>query len=247
MDRRVALIAPSASYVGPALARMLADRGHDLVLASPDGALVAELEGRGATVVGVPDTSDLAEPDTCELLVSSALERFGRLDAACMFSGAILLGRFLDTSIDDLQRIGRGNLEAPYRFLQAVMPPMVARHDGQVLVITSATAVRPAPGASLYSATRAAATMLVRNVAAEHARDGVQVNAVGTNFMDFPEFVRANGIADDPERRARVEAMVPMGRLGTMEEFASFCSVLLDGTNRFQTGQFFSYSGGWSD
>jgi NAD(P)-dependent dehydrogenase (short-subunit alcohol dehydrogenase family) len=164
-----------------------------------------------------------------------------------MFSGAILLGRFLDTSIDDLHRIGRGNLEAPYRFLQAVMKPMVDQRDGQVVVITSATAVRPAPGASLYSATRAAATMLVRNVAAEHARDGVQVNAVGTNFMDFPEFLRANGIADDPERRAKVEAMVPMRRLGTMEEFASFCSVLLDGTSRFQTGQFFSYSGGWSD
>ncbi|MFN3219504.1 MAG: SDR family NAD(P)-dependent oxidoreductase [Acidimicrobiales bacterium] len=247
MDRRVALIAPSASYVGPALARTLADRGHDLVLASPDGELVAELEAGGASVVAVPDSRDLAEPDTCERLVAAALDRFGRLDAACMFSGAILLGRFLDTTIDDLAHIGRGNLEAPYRFLQAVMKPMVDQRNGQVVVITSATAVRPAPGASLYSATRAAATMLVRNVAAEHARDGVQVNAVGTNFMDFPEFLRANGIADDPERRAKVEAMVPMGRLGTMEEFASFCSVLLDGTSRFQTGQFFSYSGGWSD
>lgn len=247
MDRRVALIAPSASYVGPTLARTLADRSHDLVLASPDDGLVAELEAGGATVVAVPDARDLAEPDTCERLVAAALDRFGRLDAACMFSGAILLGRFLDTSIDDLHRIGRGNLDAPYRFLQAVMKPMVDQRDGQVVVITSATAVRPAPGASLYSATRAAATMLVRNVAAEHARDGVQVNAVGTNFMDFPEFLRANGIAGDPERRAKVEAMVPMGRLGTMEEFASFCSVLLDGTSRFQTGQFFSYSGGWSD
>jgi 3-oxoacyl-[acyl-carrier protein] reductase len=247
MDRRVALIAPSASYVGPALARTLAGRGHDLVLASPDDDLVRELEGNGAAVVAVPDARDLAEPDTCDRLVAAALDRFGRLDAACMFSGAILLGRFLDTSIDDLHRIGRGNIEAPYRFLQAVMKPMVEQRDGQVVVITSATAKRPAPGASLYSATRAAATMLVRNVAAEHARDGVQVNAVGTNFMDFPEFLRANGIADDPERRAKVEAMVPMGRLGTMEEFASFCSVLLDGTSRFQTGQFFSYSGGWSD
>ena len=247
MERRVALIAPSASYVGPALARTLAARDHDLVLASPDDDLVRELSDAGATVVAVPDTRDLAEPDTCGRLVDAALERFGRLDAACMFSGAILLGRFLDTSIDDLRHIGRGNLEAPYRFLQAVMEPMVEQQDGQVLVITSATAVRPAPGASLYSATRAAATMLVRNVAAEHARDGVQVNAVGTNFMDFPEFLQANRIADDPERRARVDAMVPMGRLGTMEEFASFCAVLLDGTSRFQTGQFFSYSGGWSD
>jgi 3-oxoacyl-[acyl-carrier protein] reductase len=84
-------------------------------------------------------------------------------------------------------------------------------------------------------------------VAAEHARDNVQVNAVGTNFMDFPEFIKANGLEGNPERRAKVEAAVPMKRLGRMDEFANFCAVLLDGTSRFQTGQFFSYSGGWSD
>lgn len=246
MSRRVALVAPSASYVGPELARILARRDHDLVLASPDDELVAELEDLGAAVEAVSGAGDLAADGAAQSLVDAAIERFGRLDSACMFSGAILLGRFLDTSVDDLHAIARGNLEAPYRFLRAVVPLMVDQQDGQVLVITSATAKRPAPGASLYSATRAGATMLVRNVAAEHARDNVQVNAAGTNFMDFDEFIAANGL-DDPERRARVEAAVPMKRLGGMDEFANFCAVLLDGTSRFQTGQFFSYSGGWSD
>ena len=71
------------------------------------------------------------------------------------------------------------------------------------------------------------------------------VNAVGTNFMDFPGFLKATG-ADDPERRKKIEAQVPMHRLGTMEELAEFTAVLLDGRSRFQTGQFFSFSGGWS-
>jgi 3-oxoacyl-[acyl-carrier protein] reductase len=87
--------------------------------------------------------------------------------------------------------------------------------------------------------------MLVRNVAAEVASTGVQVNAVGTNYMDFPEFLKANR-ADNPEGRARVEAQVPMGRLGTLEEFASFCMPYLDGTSRFTTGQFVAYAGGWA-
>ncbi|MEM7287647.1 MAG: SDR family oxidoreductase [Actinomycetota bacterium] len=247
MSRRVALIAPAASYVGPSLARVLAAREHDLVLPTPEPGLVAELDAAGAGVEVVEGADDLRDPDTATALVEAAMSRFGRLDAACMFSGAILLGRFLDTTVDDLHTIARGNLEAPYHFLKAVMPPLVERRDGQVVVITSATAARPAPGASLYSATRAGASMLVKNVAAEHARDNVQVNAVGTNFMDFPEFVKANGLEGDPERRARVESAVPMKRLGTIEEFAAFCAVLLDGTSRFQTGQFFSYSGGWSD
>ena len=214
---------------------------------SPEPGLVDDLEAAGASVEVVEGADDLREANSAAALVDAAMTRFGRLDAACMFSGAILLGRFLDTSVDDLHTIAKGNLEAPYHFLKAVMPPLVERKDGQVVVITSATAARPAPGASLYSATRAGASMLVKNVAAEHASDNVQVNAVGTNFMDFPEFVKANGLEGNPERRARVEAAVPMKRLGTMDEFAAFCAVLLDGTSRFQTGQFFSYSGGWSD
>jgi 3-oxoacyl-[acyl-carrier protein] reductase len=122
---------------------------------------------------------------------------------------------------------------------------MVARGAGQVLLITSAAAARPTPGAPLYSAARAGATMLARNVAAEVARHGVQVNAVGTNFMDFPEFLRATG-ATDPDVRSRIEAQVPLGRLGTMEEFAAFCLPFVDGSSRFTTGQFVAYAGGWA-
>ena len=87
--------------------------------------------------------------------------------------------------------------------------------------------------------------MLVRNVAAEVVDKGVQVNAVGTNFMDFPEFLKANR-AEDPEGRARVEAMVPMGRLGTLEELAHFSAPFVDGTSRFTTGQFVAFAGGWA-
>ena len=86
---------------------------------------------------------------------------------------------------------------------------------------------------------------MVRNVANEVARHRVQVNAVGTNYMDFPEFRRATG-ADDPAIRAKIESRVPLGRLGTMDEFAHFCAPFVDGSSRFTTGQFVSYSGGWS-
>ena len=84
----------------------------------------------------------------------------------------------------------------------------------------------------------------MRNVAAEVASKGVQVNAVGTNFMDFPEFLKANRVEDDES--ARVEAMVPMGRLGTLDELAHFSAPFVDGTSRFTTGQFVAYAGGWA-
>ncbi|MGZ8734926.1 MAG: SDR family oxidoreductase, partial [Acidimicrobiia bacterium] len=109
----------------------------------------------------------------------------------------------------------------------------------------SASGARATPGAPLYSSARAAANHLVRHVADEVARHGVQVTALGTNFMDFPEFLRATG-GTDPEVRAKLEASVPMRRLGTVEECAAMCAVFLDGTSRFTTGQFVAYAGGWA-
>ena len=243
--RRVALVGDAGFYVGPSLARELARRGHDLVVGDPAEGLVDELAALGASVETVTGVRDLRDPASAARLVAAGLERFGRIDSAAAASGRIVTGRFLRSTVDDLHAAVKGCLEAPYRFLRAVVPPMVERGEGQVLVITSASAARPTPGAPLDSAARAAATMLAKNVAAEVVATGVQVNAVGTNFMDFPEFLRASR-AEDPEGRARVEAQVPMGRLGTLDEFASFCMPFVDGTSRFTTGQFVAYAGGWA-
>lgn len=215
-----------------------------MVVGDPTDALVEEIRSHGVQIVPVPGGSSLDET-ACSHLVSVAIEHFGRIDSAVMFSGDIVTGPFVNSTIDHLRRVVSGCLEAPYHFLRALTPLMADQGSGQVLVITSAAGARPTPDAPLYSAVRAGATMLVKNVAAEVASHGVQVNAVGTNFMDFPGFLSATG-ATDPAIRARIEARVPMRRLGTMEEFAAFCMVFLDGSSRFTTGQFVAYAGGWA-
>lgn len=244
-QRRVAVVAGAGFYVGPDLARVLAARGHDLVVGDPEPGLADELIAAGAAVEVVEGGSNLADPDASARLVDAAKARFGRIDAAAAFSGAIVTGRFMRSSVDDFRAVMEGCMIAPYHFLKAVLAPMIEQGEGQVLVITSASAARATPGAPLYSAARAGATHLVRNVADEVARHRIQVNAVGTNFMDFPAFRKASR-ADDPEVRARLEAQVPLGRLGTMEEFAHFCAPFVDGTSRFTTGQFVAYAGGWA-
>lgn len=243
-DRRVALIAGAGFYVGPPLARLLAACGHDLVLGDPDPALVDELVAGGTQLEVVTGTRDLVDPIASQRLVEAALQRFGRIDSASAFSGTIVTGRFMDATVDDLESVMRGCMVAPFHFMQAVARPMIEQGDGQILVITSASAARATPEAPLYSSARAGATHMVRNVAHEVARHGVQVNAVGTNYMDFPEFRRASG-ANDPEIMAKIVRRVPLGRLGTMDEFASFCMPYVDGTSRFTTGQFVAYAGGW--
>jgi NAD(P)-dependent dehydrogenase (short-subunit alcohol dehydrogenase family) len=250
-DRRVALIAPAGGYVGPELAVLMASRGYDLVLSSPSPDTVAQAKAQGASVEVVGPVAD-GEPtmgsfgvDIGDEMIAAAQRRFGTFHSAFFSSGRIALGKFAKASVEELQGAFHGNVQLPFHFAQSVLTPLVAQGDGQILIATSATALRPTASASLYAATRSAATIMLQSAALEVAASGVQLNVVGTNFMDFPEFLRGNRV-ETPEDRLRVEAMVPMKRLGTMAEFAAFCATFLDGTSRFATGQFFPYAGGWA-
>ena len=244
-EKPVVIIANAKHYVGPALSVVMAKAGYDVVLGEPSPETIGAVSEAGADSWVIDGVLNLAEPSAASRLVDMAMDAYGRIDSAVFFSGEIVLGSFLDATDADFDTVVAGNLEAAFRALRAFAGPMVEAGAGQILAITSASGMRVTPGAPLYSATRAGANMLVKNLAAEVAGKGVQVNAVGTNFMDFPMFRVATG-ADDPEIMAKIEKNVPMGRLGTMEEFAQFCRVFLDGTAKFHTGQVVGFDGGWT-
>lgn len=244
-ERRVSVINDGSFYVGPPLAVELAKNGHDIVIGNPADGLLDSLAECGARAIGVSVPRDFSHPDAAPTLADAAMNAFGRIDSASLSSGLIVTGSIVKSTRADLDKVYSGCVVAPYEFLKAMLPIMVEQKYGQVLIITSASGSRPTPGAPLYSSMRAGATMLAKNAAQEMAKHNVQVNAVGTNFMDFPEFRRATG-ADDPTVRTKIESQVPLGRLGTLDEFAHFCMPFLDGRSTFATGQYVSFSGGWS-
>jgi 3-oxoacyl-[acyl-carrier protein] reductase len=232
------------------LTRALA-REHDLVVGDAAPGLVDQLESLGAAVEAVQNVADLSDPDASPRLVGAALERFGRVDAAAIFGGGMRPAKcgsgvdtfapFVESSIEDLRVHLAECVEAPYNFLQAILPVMLKQGSGQILISTSAFGARPVPGSSLYSTARAAGTMLMRNVAAEVVDKGVQVNSIGPMWMDGPE-----NLASFNGDRARMEAEVPMGRLAQMEELAHIAMPFLDGKSTFVTGHFVPFAGGWA-
>ncbi|MDB5446481.1 MAG: hypothetical protein JWQ97_1798 [Phenylobacterium sp.] len=261
-ERRVALIQRADTYVGPALARRLAASGHDFVLHRPRDGLVEAVARLGAAVEVVREAeipragagSD-ATAEGMQALVRRALSRFGRLDAAALSppSGAELgftRGPLLQATGEQMRAMA-GYLEATLHGLQAVIPAMQGR-GGQILVFTSDAGARPEADWSLYGAARAGQSFLVQAAALEHAKDGICLNALGSKNAIFPGFPNCPPDAATDAQvtpgtwSAPLVAETPLGRLGTMEELAAFCSVLLDGSNRFQTAQVFHYSGGWN-
>jgi 3-oxoacyl-[acyl-carrier protein] reductase len=264
-DRRVALLQRAGSYCNPSLARRLARAGHDLVLHAPRAGMVDELTALGAAVEVIDEQalpldgpgSD-ATPEGARVLVDRALARFGRLDAAALLPprgkesevGSIR-GRLLDAPLAHIEAMG-AYLEVTCHVLRAVIPAMRER-GGQILVFTSDSGARPEAGWSLYGAARAGQNFLIRAVALEHAAEGICINALGSKNAITPGFPNCppGCVTDDSvtlgEWSKPLVAETPLGRLGTMEELATFACALLDGGNRFQTAQYFSFSGGWSE
>jgi NAD(P)-dependent dehydrogenase (short-subunit alcohol dehydrogenase family) len=262
-DHRVALVTRAGAYVGPALSWALAAAEHHLVLHEPGVGQAEALRAAGATVEVVDEAvvplsgpGSIATAEGCHALVARTLEVFGRLDAAAVFPPAggptaYAQGPFLDAEVSELRSLCT-YFETTFHILRALVPPMQAVKSGQIVVFTSDAGARPEAGWSLYGAVRAGQSFLVRAVALEHAADGICINVIGSKNAIFPGFPLA---PDDAITDARIisgswaaplEAETPSHRLGTMEELAAFATVLLDGRNRFQTAQYFSFSGGWS-
>ena len=245
--KRVTILFDSWNHMMPALAREMVRRDHDLVLGDArDEELVKELRKLGAKVEVVPDTEDQTKPDTIQKLVDRAKEAFGGFDSACIRTGTHVNASVLTGEEKDLDTVYEGNLKTVFYALRAVVPPLVEQKSGQVIINTSAGAMRPQPPQALYCATRAAANALVRATGLEVAAQGVTVNATGTAGMEYPSYLHMVGADKDPEKRKAAMEAFPMKRFIQPEDAASFVATLIDGRATGQTGQFYSIDAGFS-
>ena len=245
--KRVAILFDSWNHMMPALAREMVRRNHDLVLGDArDQGLVEELRKLGAKVEVVPNTADQTKPDTIQKLVDRARDAFGGFDCACVRTGTHVNGSVLTAKDKDLDAVYEGNIKTVFYALQALIPPLVEQKSGQVVINTSAGAMRPQPEVALYCATRAGANALIRATGLEVAPHGVTVNATGTYGMSYPSFLKMVGADTDPAKRKEQEDMLPIRRLIEPEDAASFVATLIDGTATGMTAQFFPIDGGWS-
>ena len=245
--RRVTILFDSWNHMMPALAREMVRRNHDLVLGDArDKELVEELRKLGAKVEVVPDTEDQTKPETIQKLVDRAKEAFGGFDSACVRTGTHVNGSVLTAKEKDLDTVYEGNLKSVFYALRALLPPLVAQKSGQVVINTSAGAMRPQPEVALYCATRAAANALIRASALEVAPNGVTLNGTGTYGMAYPSFLHMVGADKDPAKAKAVGDAMPIHRLIQPEDAASFVATLIDGKATGQTAQFFPIDGGWS-
>ncbi len=193
----------------------------------------------GATVVGSTEALDGREAP------GRIVEEAGPIDAVVANLACSAPTTAADAVSEDEWRAVFGALVDPLpRLLRAVLPQMLERRSGKILVIGSAAALRGMKRASTYSAARGAQLAYVQSVGVEVAPHNVQVNAIAQNFVDnptyFPPDVQAN-----PRFQERLEREVPLGRLVSAREDAEFAAYLCSERANCFVGQVFPVSGGW--
>jgi 2-keto-3-deoxy-L-fuconate dehydrogenase len=130
------------------------------------------------------------------------------------------------------------------RLFRAVLPAMIERRSGKILVMGSASALRGMKRTSTYSAARGAQLAYVQAVGVEVAPHNVQVNAIAQNFVDNPTYFPPE-VQVNPRFQERLKREVPLGRLVGAEEDAEFAAYLCSEPASCFVGQVFPVCGGW--
>ena len=203
------------------------------------GPAVVELFREEDAIV-IDDRSDLTVPNATETLILGA----GHVDVL-IINLSIPNPRALahQTTDEQWHRVFNKIVHPTHRLVRAVLPQMIERRCGKIVVVGSASALRGTSNRSCYGAARGAQHAYVRNVGIEVAPHNIQVNATGQIFVENPTYFPPEMIGTS-ELRDRLKE-VPAGRLATGREAAAFILFLSDSESDFFVGQVFAYAGGW--
>ncbi len=130
------------------------------------------------------------------------------------------------------------------RLVAAVLPQMMERRQGRILLMGSAAALRGQKRTGSYSAARGAQLAYVKSVGLELASSGIQFNAIAQNFVDNPTYYGAD-VQANPRFQERLKRDVPLGRLVSAQEDANYAAYLCSDAAACFVGQIFPISGGW--
>jgi 3-oxoacyl-[acyl-carrier protein] reductase len=225
--------------IGSAAARVLAERGATLTLASRDKdrteALASEL---GATAVQLDGT----DADAVQAAVKNAAESMGGLDGATNMIGSILLKPAHTIKLEEWREQLTLNLDTAF-YLTRAAAPIMSRQDtgGSIVLMTSAVATHGFPAHEAIAAAKAGVVGLGKSAAASYATKNVRVNCVGPGLTEtkLTEQIRSS----EPQKKASL-AMHADGRFGTPDDVARCVAFFLDPANAHVTGQVLCVDGG---
>jgi len=183
----VALVTGASSGIGRATALALATRGATVLLHGRDHAALAQLADRtGGTVL----IEDLAEPGAGRRLADRTMAAAGRVDVVIANAGAGFAGEFSTMDEELPRRLIAANLGAPVELTRAVLPAMLERDRGSIILVTSIAGRTGVAGEAVYAATKAGLDAFAESLRLELSGTGVHVGVLVPGVVATEFFAR---------------------------------------------------------
>jgi 3-oxoacyl-[acyl-carrier protein] reductase len=242
LSGKSALVTGGSRGIGKAIGLRLATQGADVAFSYKGNEVASretarEIQAMGRRAIAIQ--GDVAQVESADAVVKTALDAFGKLDILVNNAGITRDDLIMRMSPEAWREVLETNLFGAFWMTKAVTRPMLKARGGRIINITSVSGQAGQTGQANYSAAKAGLIGLTKATARELASRGITVNAVA------PGFVLTELTQDLPdELKQEITSRTPLGRFGTTEEIANAVAFLASDEAGYITGQVLAVDGG---
>jgi NAD(P)-dependent dehydrogenase (short-subunit alcohol dehydrogenase family) len=247
LNQKIAIVTGGASGFGAAIAQRMALAGASVMVAdlNAEGARSIAEKIRAAGGQASSIAADVSDRASFENMVSRTRQDLGGLDILVNNAGTTHRNKpALQVTEEEFDRVYKVNVKSLFWAAQSVLPGFVEQGSGCIVNVASTTGVRPGPGLSWYSGSKAAMINLTKGLALEFAKPGVRINAVNPMIGETAMLGDFMGMEDTPENRERFLMRIPLGRFTRPADVASAVTFLASDEASYLTGVCLDVDGG---
>ena len=249
LSNKTALITGASRNIGKQIALIFAREGADLILNTRKSRDLVETVAEACREHGrraIPAIGDVSDPQEVAAIVHRGVEELGRIDILVSNVAIRPHKPFLEISDEEWLHILNVNLNATFYLLKAVLPGMIKRKSGSIVVLGGQVAISGNPNTAAVAASKTGVLGLVRAIAAEMAPHGIRANLINPGTTDterhHPEWYPER---DYVHRGSGGKTRgIPLQRLATTADIANACLFLASDEAAYITGEQLNVVGG---
>ena len=243
---RSILIIGGTKGIGKAIAMQCAIHGANVIISSRKAdacdATADEINKHVGSNKAFAIPASISETEQLEYLVKKTIEKLGQIDVlVCNAATKPFMGSMLDMPIEKFDKVMSNNIKSNQILCNLVLPGMVQRSDGSIIIISSIGGLKGSNILGAYNISKAADIMMVKNIAAEFGKNNIRANSIAPGLIktDF-----AKALWENPDILKAVLGNTPMQRIGEPDEIAGVAVILASKAGEYINGQTIVIDGG---